>query len=52
MQVKEMHPWEILRDFLAQDDSTGLMMTEYFSYPKAFRAKRSRWTRQSRRARS
>lgn len=24
MQVKEKHPWEILRDFLEQDDSTGL----------------------------
>jgi magnesium transporter len=24
MQVKERHPWEILRDFLEQDDSTGL----------------------------
>lgn len=24
MQVKERHPWEILRDFLAQDDSQGL----------------------------
>jgi magnesium transporter len=24
MQVKERHPWEILRDFLAQDDRQGL----------------------------
>jgi magnesium transporter len=24
MQVKERHPWEILRDYLEQDDSTGL----------------------------